>query len=120
MEKEELKVLCEALKTFDIKQINEIKTGYEKGLTIEQISLYAKPEFDVHQMQQILMAIRSGHFESAYLFAKPEFDSKQMYQIWIGLHNGLSVSEVSTYANPRLDWTKMRNERTILEKRFTK
>lgn len=120
MEKEELKILCEGLKTFDIKQLNEIKTGYEKGLTVEQISVYAKPEFDTHQMQQILMAIRNGLYESVHLFAKPEFDSKQMYQIWVGLYNGLSVSEVSTYTNPILDWTKMRSERTILEKRLTK
>lgn len=116
MDKEELKVLCEALKTFDIKQLNEIKIGYEK-LPIEQLAVYAKPEFDCHQMQQIRLALEYGCYESIHLFADPKFNSKQMYQIWVGLHEGLSVSEVSTYAYPHLDWTKMRAQRTILEKR---
>ena len=55
MVQENLKIICEALETFDVKQLNEIKIGYKRGLTIEQISIYAKPEFDNHQMQQILL-----------------------------------------------------------------
>ena len=40
-------------KYFTISQMEEIKKGFENGLSVEKVKLYAKPAFNFEQMEQI-------------------------------------------------------------------
>lgn len=47
----------EKYKDFTEDQMNEIKNGFENGLSEEQVDVYAKPEFNESQMRKIRMGI---------------------------------------------------------------
>ena len=57
-----------------------IRLGLELGFNI---GLYAKPEFNTSQMQEIFFGLRQNL--NASLYAKQEFSGKQMDQISICL-----------------------------------
>lgn len=65
--------------SFSWKQMEEIRLGFECGLSNEQIATYAKPEFDYHQMREIR---------------------------W-GFEQGLTMYQVELYANSNNDWEVM-------------
>lgn len=104
--------------------MSEIESGFKKGLSIEQISMYAKPEFYDYQMYQIRKGFEKGlSIEQVDVYAKPEFDIKQMVIIVNGFKNGLSMEQmqeirhgfindlsmeqVSVYAKPEFDSYQM-------------
>ena len=67
-------------------QMEVVLLGFEHGLSTEQVSIYAKPEFDYTQMEEIERGFAHGlTMEQVQTYAKPEFDSKQMHQIRKGL-----------------------------------
>lgn len=83
---------------FNKQQLEQIKYGLKDGLTDEQISIYANPEFDDGQMNEIRYGLSLGLDVSRY--AKPEFKSDVMISIRIGLQKGLDVSKICE--NPNL------------------
>lgn len=94
----------EKYKDFTEDQMNEIKNGFENGLSEEQVDVYAKPEFNESQMRKIRMGFESGFsMEQVSVYAKPEFNSDQMGVLKDGLERGLSIEQVSSYANPKFD-----------------
>lgn len=94
----------EKYKDFTEDQMNEIKNGFENGLSEEQVDVYAKPEFNESQMRKIRMGFESGFsMEQVSVYAKPEFNSDQMGVLKDGLERGLSIEQVSSYANPKFN-----------------
>ena len=88
--------------------MSEIESGFKKGLSIEQISMYAKPEFYDYQMNQICRGFKNGlSMEQVSVYAKPEFNSNQMKLIEDGFRNKLSMEQVKAYAKPEFDPNQM-------------
>ena len=70
------------------------------------VSIYAKPEFDIYQMWHIRYGIVYNLNVSKY--DKPYFNHWQMSQIIAGLKNNL---DVSVYAKPELSYLQMKKIR---------
>ncbi len=70
---------CKKSCQFDYRQMYEIRLGLHSGLTLEQVKVYANPDFNNDQMQQIR---------------------------W-GLIDGLTIKQVKLYANPEFEWFEM-------------
>lgn len=88
---------------FNEYQMREIRCGFNEGLSIEQVSVYAKPEFTCVQMSEIESGFKKGlSIEQISMYAKPEFYDYQMNQICRGFKNGLSMEQVGMYAKPEL------------------
>lgn len=82
--------------------------GLEDNFSEEQVSIYAKPEFDEFQMEQIRTGFESGlSVEQVGVYAKPEFNSNQMKLIEDGFRNKLSMEQVKAYAKPEFDPNQM-------------
>ena len=65
----------------DIKQIRLVRLAISRGLTEDQILMFAKPEFDFMQMFTISNAFATLTTEQIKLFAKPELTVEQMQKI---------------------------------------
>ena len=95
-----LKILPQS-KADAISVMKAIRAGFEYGLDIEQIKLYAKPDFNYKQMIQIMYGLKNGlNNKQICFYAKPEFDGIQMFEIRKGFEEGLSTKEISVYAKP--------------------
>lgn len=93
---------------FNEYQMRGIRRGFNEGLSIEQISVYAKPEFSCVQMSEIESGFKKGlSIEQISMYAKPEFYDYQMYQIRKGFEKGLSIEQVDVYAKPEFDIKQM-------------
>lgn len=98
----------ESLEVFNSNQICEIELGIKNRLSNEQISVYAKPEFDYMQMGQICMGFEDGlTMEQVSIFAKPELDWLQMEQAREGFELGLTIEQISIYLRSELDYIQM-------------
>lgn len=88
--------------------MRKIRMGFESGFSMEQVSVYAKPEFDSYQMGVIRNGFENGlSMEQVSVYAKPEFNSNQMEVLKGGLEIGLSIEQVSSYANPKFNDIQM-------------
>lgn len=102
------------LSGFNTNQMFQIHQGLENGLSIEQVSLYAKKEFNYEQMEQIHDSFYdcSNHdglsIEQVSVFAKKEFSDRQMMIIIDAFHKGLTIEQVSLFAKPELNWEQMK------------
>lgn len=86
---------------FDEFQMEQIRTGFESGLSVEQVGVYAKPEFNEYQMREIRCGFNEGlSIELVSVYAKPEFTCVQMSEIESGFKKGLSIEQISMYAKP--------------------
>ena len=86
---------------FDEFQMEQICTGFESGLSVEQVGVYAKPEFNEYQMREIRCGFNEGlSIEQVSVYAKPEFTCVQMSEIESGFKKGLSIEQISMYAKP--------------------
>lgn len=86
---------------FDEFQMEQIRTGFESGLSVEQVGVYAKPEFNEYQMRGIRYGFNEGlSIEQVSVYAKPEFSCVQMNEIESGFKKGLSIEQISMYAKP--------------------
>lgn len=89
-------------------QLYEIRLGLQNGLTKEQVSLYAKPEFGDLQMNQIRLGLERGlSIEKVKIYARPEFLSTQMAVIREALESGLTIDQVKVFARPEYDSFQM-------------
>ena len=86
---------------FDEFQMEQIRTGFESGLSVEQVGVYAKPEFNEYQMREIRCGFNEGlSIEQVSVYARPEFTCVQMSEIESGFKKGLSIEQISMYAKP--------------------
>lgn len=86
---------------FDEFQMEQIRTGFESGLSVEQVGVYTKPEFNEYQMREIRCGFNEGlSIELVSVYAKPEFTCVQMSEIESGFKKGLSIEQISMYAKP--------------------
>jgi len=51
---------CEDSGKFNDRQMEEIRKGFEQDLTMEQVKVYAKPEFKNYQMWEIRWGFKHG------------------------------------------------------------
>lgn len=90
------------------RRLKEIRLGLENDLTLEQIKIYARPEFDYSQMSVIRSGLASDFTqEQISRYARPEFSGRQMAQIFWGYRMGLTEDQISEYADPNLDVEEM-------------
>lgn len=82
--------------------MEQVRLGFEHGLTINQVDIYAKSCFDPMQMEEIRFAFEDGlTLDDIDKFAKPEFGYEQMNHVRIKIRNEKKVDE-----NKQADLTK--------------
>ena len=93
-------------------RLREIRRGLEHDLTLEQIKIYARPEFDYSQMSCIRFGLEAGFTqEQLGKYARTEFSGNQMAQIAWGYRMCLTEEQISEYADPNLDADEMEDIR---------
>ena len=96
---EKLEELLEA--DFYNDELVEIEYGLKNNLTMKQIQLYAKPEFNIEQMREIRNGFKIDGlaFEQVKLYATPEFNSYQMSDFRWGFRKKVSLEYLSLHAD---------------------
>lgn len=90
-------------------QLNRIWDGIKAGYTLEQRSLYERPEMKAHCMTVIQAGIKHGlSIENIRIYADPDFDSKQMVIIERSLKEGMPYDILKMFADPQFNVDKMR------------
>lgn len=84
---------------FSEDQLDCIRWGLRNNF---DVSIYARPEYNLWQMHQICDGLE--HCRDVSLYADPQFNEHQMEMINNGLRNGI---DASIYADPRFDWRQM-------------
>lgn len=94
---------------FDKDQLDVITYANTIGLSLDQINIFAHPNFDSFSMREIIACIRDGmSIERLNVVANPEFKNLgKIVQAKIGFDLGLSVEEVSQYAKPEYTVAEM-------------
>lgn len=102
-------------------QMHYARIGFSNGLSADEVSIYAKPEFSTSQMAIIHDGLHVGglSIEQVSVYAKPEFTDMQMLQMFLGYQCGLSVEQVKEYANPLLSSYQMSQIRYGFENHLT-
>ena len=104
---------------FDDNQMFRIRDSFwQDGMTIEQAKVYADPKYDDWGMQQIIWSLQKGlTMEQIQLFANDTFakDSQKMSEIRGGLADGLTIEQVQVYAQPKFSWQQMKQLKIGLE-----
>lgn len=97
-------------------EMEEIKKGFENGLTVEQVAFYAREEFKFHKMREIRKGFENGlTMEQVKLYAREEFEASQMEEIRLGFQDGLSMEQVAFYARKEFDSYQMDMVRCALK-----
>ena len=111
---------CEESRKFDDKQMKRIRYGFENGLTMDQVKLYADPKFEWNQMYQIKKGFENGlTMEQVKLYADPKFEWNQMEEMRKGFENGLTMDQVKFYADPKFNDFQMWQIREGFEQGLT-
>lgn len=82
---------------FEVYQLNQIGWGFESDI-------YTKDKLTIEQIK---------------IFAKKEFDWKQMEEIRLGFYDGLTIEQISLYARPELIWGQMKEIRRMFYNKLT-
>lgn len=87
---------------FDRDQFEKISYGKLLGLSIDQINMYAHPNFDANSMRVIIDCIMDGmDTKKIEVIANPEFQNLgKIIQTKIGFELGLTIDQVKSYAKP--------------------
>jgi hypothetical protein len=99
-------------------QMFKIREGFKRGLTVEQVKIYAKPEIHHYLMSEIQWCLtRSGLITEDKIksYVELKFNGDQIYQIRRGFENGLSDKQVELYAKPEFEDDQMRAIRSGFE-----
>lgn len=93
---------------FDKDQLFEINLGHLLGLTVDQICLYARPEFSYMIMRHLKQAmIELMDMEKVKFMADPKFKYPQMILIKNAFDSGLTIDEVKSFADPERSYEEM-------------
>lgn len=96
------------VKDFSRRQLDLIRGGIKDGLTLEQVRVYMKPEYDDHQMFCIYQAFMSGLSpEQVAIFARPEYSGPAMQAIKLGLSEKFSQEYMDLFMRPEFDGHQM-------------
>lgn len=100
---------------FDSEQISEIRECFKQGLSVDQVSIFARKEFSGIQIHVLRKSVENGlSIEQIAFCVKKEFDWTQMCQMRIGFEQGLNIKQVSLYARNDLHWSEMHKIRNML------
>lgn len=93
---------------FNASQMYEIRTGLYK-LSPEQVNMYADPAYTDDQMSMIKQGFSSYNLsmEQVSMYAKREFSPSQMDAIISGFARDLSIEQVSVFASPEFSSGQM-------------
>lgn len=70
------------LNIFDSLQMWEIREGLKKGLTVDEVNLYADPKYNSHQMWEIRIGlVQNLTAEQVMQYAYPDLPENQMRDI---------------------------------------
>jgi hypothetical protein len=93
-----------------------ISKGFERGLSEDQVRMYANPTFNFRQMQQIFNSCCNKlPADQIMIFADPKYDAGQMTIIRHAFLDGLTSDQVRTFADPSISANDMRDMRMKLE-----
>lgn len=84
----------------------QLMIGMRHGLSLDEIQLITSEKYsDPRQIEEIRLGFEHGLFvEQVAVYARPCFDYLQMTQIREGFEQGLTFKEIYTYADPDIDW----------------
>lgn len=93
---------------FNVPQMYEIRTGLCK-LSPEQVNMYTDPAYTNDQMSMIKQGFSSYNLsiEQVSMYAKQEFSPSQMDAIISGFTRDLSIEQVSVFASPEFSSDQM-------------
>ena len=93
---------------FNAPQMYEIRTGLCK-LSPEQVNMYADPAYTNDQMSMIKRGFSSYNLsmEQVSMYAKREFNPSQLDAIISGFTSDLSIEQVSVFASPEFSSDQM-------------
>jgi len=104
---EQRRKLVHYILQFDKNQLFEIDLGRMYGLSLDQINIYARPEFNYLIMQLIRDCIVAKiDIEKVKFLADTKFDYSRMIIIKNGFDNGLSIDQVEQYADPAMNYNE--------------
>lgn len=93
---------------FDKDQLFEINLGHLLGLSLDQICLYARPQFNYMIMRHLKQAmIEQMDMEKVKFMSNPEFKYPQMILIKSAFDSGLTMDEVKSFASPECTYGEM-------------
>ena len=91
----------------------------DDNLSIEQIKIFAKPEYDYCQMIEIVSGLINGYNdEQMALYTNPKLNHMQMNEILMGLVNGLTVEQIKKFAKVEYGCNKMLEIREKIEEKI--
>lgn len=100
---------------FDKDQLFEINFGHLAGLTVDQICLYARPQFNYMIMRHLKQAmIERMDMEKVEFMANPKFNYPKIILIKNAFDSGLTIDEVKSFATPERSYGEMYSEYHIL------
>ncbi|MBQ8044434.1 MAG: hypothetical protein IJ272_09895 [Clostridia bacterium] len=89
-----------------VKQVEQVRLAIENGLSYEQISVFAKPEFSGKKMAQMRTGFEYGlSCEQVAVYAKPELSVLQMKHLKLALVAGQNIDYVKQYAKANIHYT---------------
>lgn len=104
---------------FTAAQMQIINHGFYKGLTEEQVNLFADPIYNHKQMEQIEIALLNGYNkEKLKMLTNPIFNAEQMEQIRLGLSK-YPKEYIQLYALPEYSAEQMFMIRESYARRVT-
>ena len=118
---------CKDCGKFDDYQMKQIYEGFENGLTIDKVKVYADleevkmydydPKFNADQMEEIRLGFQNRlKMEEVQIYAYPEFYWAQMAEIRKGLESKkLTIEQVKLYVNVLLSAKQMEKIREDFE-----
>lgn len=104
---------------FDKDQMFEISTGNLMGLSVDQIALYARPEWSYLIMRHIKHAmLELMDMDKVKYMADPRFNYPQMNLIKRAFDEGLSIDDVKQFSgNDNMSYSQMHDMYTEMMKK---
>jgi hypothetical protein len=96
--------------TLSARKMEMVRLALRAGLSEEQIKFALQHEdLDEFQLRQVLLGFKQGLTEDEIsVYAKTEFDYTQMHEIRLGFVRKLDVEKIKEYANPEYTRIQMR------------
>ena len=104
---------------FDKDQMFEINLGHLLGLTVDQICLYARPQFNYLIMRHLKQAMIDGtDMEKVKFMANIDFTYSHIILIEDAFRSGLTLEEIKTFISPEREYNDIYNDyHKILDKK---
>lgn len=67
------------------------------------------------QMMEVNEGLKKLTTDQVDLYAKPEYDNMQMQEIRLGLEHGLTPDQMAVFMNPEIPWESMNHNRVKIE-----